>query len=377
MKGQPPDIRPASVDFRNGALYSSGFGDIYHSIDGAIEEARHVFLGGNGLPHRWCEVADFTIVETGFGCGLNFLTTWDALRQSGEPCRLHFVSVEKHPFAREDLAQVLAAWPRLGALSDQLLAAYPPLIRGFHRLHFDEGRVSLTLLFGDVVTMLGELGARANAFYLDGFAPARNPDMWSDDLFQQVRRIAAAGATAATYSSASMVRAGLQSAGFETRKAPGFGRKRDMITGQQPGEASRRKTGRKAIVIGAGIAGASCAFALARKGIEVELIDREATAGSGSSFNPAAVVRPFLSLDPGIRNRFGIAAFVYAVRLYRELALRTSCGWHETGVLQLAKDSAQRDKLLRAVGMAALPPDLVRLVDARQAGELCGVPVNE
>lgn len=374
---QQSAIRPASVDFRDGALYSTGFSDIYHSVDGAIEEARHVFLDGNDLPHRWSGTANFTIVETGFGCGLNFLTTWGALRHAGASCRLHFVSVEKHPFVRDDLAQVLAAWPRLGALSSQLLAAYPPLIPGFHRIHLDDGRVCLTLLFGDATAMLGELDAQADAFYLDGFAPARNPGMWSQAVFEQLRRIASPGATLATYSSASVVRAGLQNAGFETRKAPGFGRKRDMLTARLPGSRPVIHGCRKAIVIGAGIAGASSAFALARKGIEVEVLDREAIPGSGSSFNPAAVVRPFLSLDPGIRNRFGLAAFVYAVCLYRELSQRIPCGWRETGVLQLAKDSEQRDKLSRAIDMVQLPDDLVRLVDAEEATRLCGVSLNE
>jgi tRNA 5-methylaminomethyl-2-thiouridine biosynthesis bifunctional protein len=372
-----PGIRPAQIDFRDGALYSTGFGDIYHSVDGALGEVRHVFLYGNDLPRRWGEATHFTIVETGFGCGLNFLATWDAFRQSGVRCRLHFVSVEKHPFSRSDLAQILGSWPQLGDVAHQLVDAYPPLIPGFHRLCLDDGDVCLTLLFGEASAMLGELDARGDAFYLDGFAPARNPDMWSEDLFAQVRRIAAPGATVATYSAASMVRTGLERAGFATRKSRGFGRKRDMLVARLPGESSRRQTGRKAIVIGAGIAGASSAYALARKGVEVELIDREATAGSGSSFNPAAVIRPFLSLDQGIRDRFGIAAFVYAVRLYRELNRRTPCGWSETGVLQLAKDPGHRDKLWRAMAMADHPAELARCVDAQEATALCGVPVNE
>jgi len=377
MTARSAAISPAHITFADGALYSTEFGDIYHSSDGALEEARHVFLRGNSILDRWHQSDPFTIVETGFGCGLNFLTTWDALRKSGSGCRLDYVSVEKHPFTRDDLTAILGAWPQFDELAGQLLRAYPPLIPGYHRLYFDNGHVCLTLLFGDALEVLTELDARADAFFLDGFAPAKNPDMWSDALFDQLRRLAASGATAATYSSAAVVRTGLERAGFTTQKKPGFGRKRDMMTGRLPGERRRAERQRKVIVIGAGVAGASCVFALARRGFEVEMLDREAAAGKGSSSNPAAVVRPFMSLDTGVRNRFGWSAFAYAVRLYRELTLLTECGWNETGVLQLARDPAHWQKLARAAGLTDLPADLAQLVNAHEASSLCGVPVSE
>jgi tRNA 5-methylaminomethyl-2-thiouridine biosynthesis bifunctional protein len=346
MKSRPATIRPARPAFKDGAVYSAEYADIYHSVDGAIEEVRHVFIAGNGLAQRWREASNFTIVETGFGCGLNFLVTWDALKQSGAACRLDFVSVEKHPFRHDDLATILRAWPQLETFSSQLINTYPPLVPGFHRLHFDDGRVTLTLLLGDAINMLAELDARADAFFLDGFAPARNPDMWSKGLFEQIGRIAAPGATAATYSSAAVVRSGLERAAFSVKKQPGFARKRDMLTALLPGNKSSNHVCRKAVVIGAGIAGTSCAFALARRGIEVELLDRESSPGSGSSGNPAAIVRPFPTLDTGVRNGFTWAAFLYAVRLYRELSGRSEFEWHETGVLQLARDPVHHNRLV-------------------------------
>ncbi len=363
--------------FKDGALYSAEYGDIYHSVDGAIDEARHVFIAGNGLSRRWQKAAAFTIVETGFGCGLNFLATWDALKRSGTACRLNFVSVEKCPFSAEDLGRILNAWPQFKALTGDLLASYPPLIRGFHRLHFDGGKVTLTLLLGDAVEMLADLDAQADAFFLDGFAPGRNPDMWSDAIFEQVARLAAPGATAATYSAAAVVRSGLEGAGFSTHKVPGFGRKRDMLTAQYPGARSGSRRTRNAVVIGAGIAGASCAFALARRGLDVKLLDCESAPGCGSSANPAAVVRPFPSLDTGVRNAFSWAAFLYAVRLYRELSACTEFDWRETGVLQLARNAAHHDRLVRAIAMLGYPPEVVRLVDAHEATQLSGVRVNE
>ncbi len=370
-------IRPAAVAFNDDALYSTEYGDIYHTADGAIEESRHVFLAGNALPQRWQESASFTIVETGFGCGLNFLTTWDEWQRCGAGCRLDYVSVEKHPFTADDLAALLRAWPQFEPLSRELLDQYPPLIAGFHRLYLDQGRVCLTLLFGDAADMLAELDARADALYLDGFAPAKNPDIWSPELFEQLRRISAPGTTAATYSAAAQVRDGLRAAGFVVEKKPGFGRKRDMLRAQVPGTTPHRPRRRKVVVIGAGIAGVSCAFALARRGIEVELLDRESTVGRGNSANPAAVVRPFPTLDTGARNRFGWAAFLYAVRLYGQLSQSVQCGWRQTGVLQLARGSEDRDKLARAIDLHGYPPDLVRPVERYEASALCGATITD
>jgi len=312
-------ITPATIAVRDGALYSDRFDDIYHSVAGGIEEARHVFIGGNKLPNRWEEGGRFTIVETGFGCGLNFLATWNELNQSNSNVRLDYVSVEKHPFSRESLAQVLEAWPQFDSLTRKLLDVYPPLAPGFHRLHPGRG-VTLTLLFGDALEQLRELDAYADAFFLDGFAPSRNPAMWSDALFREIGRLAAPGATAATYSVAAKVKHGLAEVGFDVEKRTGFAHKREMLVAQFPGARRAVARQRKVIVVGAGVAGASCALSLARHGIEVDLLERASHPGVVTSSNPAALVRPFLTLDNGARSRFSWAAYAYAVRCYREAA---------------------------------------------------------
>ncbi len=319
----PQPITRAKVAVRDGALYSDRFDDIYHSVAGGIEEARHVFVAGNQLPKRWEEVGRFTIVETGFGCGLNFLAAWDELNRSNINTRLDFVSVEKHPFARDDLARVLHAWPQLGTLAHDLLEVYPPLTPGFHRLH------------------------------------------------------PAPGATAATYSVAAKAKHGLARAGFDVQKKAGFAHKREMLAARFPGVRETFAETRRVIVVGAGIAGASCALALARQGIEVDLIERASHPGAETSSNPAALVRPFVTLDSGVRSRFGWAAFLYAVRRYRELNNQANFRWHGTGVLQLARDKAHLKRLQRALAQFALPDSLVRLVDARDATGLCGAPIRE
>ena len=372
----PPPIVPAEISVRDGALYSDRFGDIYHSVEGGVEEARHVFLAGNELPGRWKNGGRFTIVETGFGCGLNFLATWDELVKSSSNTQLDFVSVEKHPFSREDLAQVLQAWPQFETLSQKLRDVYPPLVPGFHRLH-PAPRVTLTLLFGDALEQLCELDAHADAFYLDGFAPSHNPAMWSDDLFREIGRLAAPGATAATYSVAAKVRQGLAGAGFAVEKRVGFARKRQMLVARFPGARPANSKNRKVVIIGAGIAGASCALSLARRGVEVEMLERAQQPGAETSSNPAALIRPFVTLDNGVRSRFSWTAFSYAVRCYRELNNQAGFHWHETGVLQLARDQEHLERMVRALGQHALPHDLGRLVHSLEGTSLCGAQTSE
>ncbi|TFV90961.1 tRNA U-34 5-methylaminomethyl-2-thiouridine biosynthesis protein, partial [Oxalobacteraceae bacterium OM1] len=225
---------PATLAFEDGVPYAAKYGDVYHSADGGLGQARHVFINGNGLPARWRgrDRDRFTIFETGFGLGLNFLATWQAWRGDPQrPARLHYVAVEKHPFRAADLAQLHAAWPELAALSAELHAQWPVPMPGFHRLLLDGGRVVLTLVFADIADALPQIDAFADAFYLDGFAPSKNPDMWAPEILGRLNRVAAPGATLATYTIAAAVRKALAQAGFDCERVPGFGRKPEMLAG--------------------------------------------------------------------------------------------------------------------------------------------------
>jgi tRNA 5-methylaminomethyl-2-thiouridine biosynthesis bifunctional protein len=326
---------------------------------------------------RFAGRALFTILELGFGTALNFLLTWQAFRRESAAGRLHFISVEKHPFTAHDLARLHLAWPELSELSRALIGHYPPLQSGFHRLHFDGGRIALTLLFGDARAVLPELRARADAFYLDGFAPSRNPEMWQPSLIGCLPALSAAGATVATYSVAGVVKQALSQAGFVVEKRPGFGRKREMLIGHFRGGVPVAQRERRATVIGAGIAGSSCALALARAGFDVELLDSAKAPAAGASANPAGLVRPFLNLEAGARSRFSWAAFAYACRLYRALSVLDSSLWHQGGVLQLARDAAHLAKLGRALSQFAIPAQLAQRVDAEEGSGLCGARVAE
>lgn len=383
-------IVPARLAFAaDGTPWSDTFGDVYHSADGGAGQAHHVFLAGNGLPERWSGRHRFVVLETGFGLGLNFLATWAAWRGDPRRCaRLHFVSCELHPFRAEDLALLHARWPEFAPLARELQANWPELTPGVHRLHLDDERVTLTLYFGDARDGLAHLDLRADALYLDGFSPARNPDLWSPRVFHLLGRLAAPGCTLATWSVAGDVREGLRRAGFEVDKAPGFGGKRQMLRGlrsasvrapeaaEAPGSGAVTAAGRRAIVIGAGIAGTSIAQRLAVRGWHVDLIDAAAAAGEGASGNHAGVLRPLPSLDDNRMSRLTRAGTLYGWRHIARLAAAgipvraAACG-----VLHLARDEAQQHKMSAVVGRLDLPVTHLRFVTAAEASALAGWPL--
>jgi tRNA 5-methylaminomethyl-2-thiouridine biosynthesis bifunctional protein len=368
----------------NGTPCAPAYGDVYHAAAGGLEQARHVFLGGNELPARWAGRETFTILETGFGLGLNFLAAWQAWRDDPQRCRrLHFVSVEKHPFAAADLAQlherVCRDAPGLAALAAELRAQWPLLLPGLHRLHFAAGRVTLTLAFGDARELLPNIVAQADAFFLDGFSPAKNPELWSDAVAAQLRRLAAPGATLATWAVAGDVRRRLADAGFALEKRPGFADKREMLAGRLPGAVSPEPTfsDSRVVVIGAGIAGTSIAERLAARGIDVTLIEAAAGPATGASGNPVGLVRPLPSLDDNRLSRLLRAGFLYG---QRHLAALAATGlpvrFGRSGVLHLARDAQHEATQRRAIAEQAPPPEFARFVERDEAAQLAGWPVE-
>jgi len=369
---------PARLAFdTSGVPYSGAYGDVYHSADGGPGQARYVFLEGNRLPGLWRRRGSFTIVETGFGLGLNFLVTCaEFLADSRAPARLHYVSAEKHPLAKRDLAAALVRYPELSSLASELLSAWPAALPGFHRLHLARGRVALTLLFGDAQTLLPQLEARADAFYLDGFAPEKNPELWSPAIAKELARLAAPGATFATWTVAGAVRAALGQAGFAVEKRAGFGRKREMLAGSFPGQAPERTArDRRATIVGAGVAGTSCAERLAARGWEVTLIERYAAPAREASGNPVGLLRPLLNLEDGDNARLSRAALGYVLRHLSMLGSDETI-WQASGVLQLARDAVQAGRFEKIVAAHAFPEEFVRCVDAREAARIAGRAVR-
>jgi tRNA 5-methylaminomethyl-2-thiouridine biosynthesis bifunctional protein len=372
----PAAVSAARLAFdANGVPRSLDFEDVYHSADGGPEQASHVFLAGNELPAGWRARPSFTILETGFGLGLNFLCTASALCADGAaPRRLHYVAVEKHPPLVSDLARAHAHWPALGTVATELRAAWPPLLTGFHRIELAAGRIVLTLLFGEAAAMLAELDARADAIYLDGFAPAKNAAMWSDAVFGHIARLSAPGTRAATWTVATAVRARLEAAGFAVSKRPGFGRKREMLAAVRPGRpAATRAGGHHAVVIGAGLAGSWLAHALSHRGFDVELIERHRKPAQEASGNAVGVVRPVINRADTTNARLARAAFLHAARLLSQLA---SPGVHaRCGVLHVATTAVEADRIARIAAEQRLPADYARFVETPEACGLAGRPV--
>ena len=375
-------IVPAEVDFSDPlSPRSPRFDDRYHAAYGAFEQAAHVFLGGNDLPSRWQEQDAFTILETGFGLGNNFLATWAAWRADAQRCaRLRFISIEKHPLRRDDLRRALGGSSQ-PALAAQLCDAWPPLTPDMHLLGFDDGRVELLLVLGDACEQLRQIIASVDAFYLDGFAPDRNPQMWSPGIFKALSRLSAPGATAATWSAARAVRDGLQQAGFAWRAADGIGGKRHITLARFEPRAPLRKpvarTGdartKRVAIIGGGLAGAACAQALAREGLPCTVFDRHALPAGGASGNVAGLFHGVFHPQDGMHARAHRAAAL-AARDAAGRALAGGVAGQAAGLLRLEPEQSDAAPLLAQLARSGLPGDYLQAWPAGQVQAAGGPP---
>ncbi|MGB0722676.1 MAG: bifunctional tRNA (5-methylaminomethyl-2-thiouridine)(34)-methyltransferase MnmD/FAD-dependent 5-carboxymethylaminomethyl-2-thiouridine(34) oxidoreductase MnmC [Gammaproteobacteria bacterium] len=388
MADRPPGLGAARLQWEAGEPVSEVFGDIYFSRGDGLDESRYVFLGRNGLPDRWSGCAHFTIAETGFGTGLNFLAAWRAWRGTRDrrpaDALLRFISVERYPLSAEDLSTALARWPELADEAAALIAAYPPLITGYHRVCLEPG-VELLLVFADAREAFAELEAGpdglVDAWFFDGFDPGKNPEMWDEALFSQAARLSRPGATFATFTVAGRVRRALEAAGFAPEKVPGHGRKRQMLRGDLVRPAERgvdafhapppaRPPGRVA-VIGAGIAGASAAEALVRRGMEVRVFEGRGI-GSGASGNPAGAILPAPVAGWGPYERFYREAYVHTVRMLDALPAESDL-WHPDGVLQLPRKPGRLARLQAMPEGLGFSPDWAQWMERVEAEAEAGV----
>lgn len=384
-----------------GQPLSSQFDDVYFSKASGLDESRYVFLKHNQLAERFAALHNgqtLVIGETGFGTGLNFLSAWQCfLEHAPAHTRLHFISVEKYPLQPDDLAKALELWPELAELCEQLLQQYHAIHPGFQHFQLANGRISLTLLIGDVLAMLEQLDARIDAWFLDGFAPSKNPEMWNAAVFAQLARLSTAGSTLATFTSAGFVRRGLAAVGFTMQRPPGFGHKRQMLAGQfQPAETATdpkqnaapwfaRPTAtplapeqRHAIIIGAGLAGCTSAASLAARGWRVTLIEQHDKIAQEASGNAQGVLYLKLSAHNTALSRFVLAGFGYTRRLLAAHSAEQtvqpvldSQDWSNCGVLQLAFNDKEQQR--QAELAAHFPDTLLRPVTAEQASQLAGI----
>ncbi|GAB79909.1 bifunctional tRNA (5-methylaminomethyl-2-thiouridine)(34)-methyltransferase MnmD/FAD-dependent 5-carboxymethylaminomethyl-2-thiouridine(34) oxidoreductase MnmC [Shimwellia blattae] len=386
-------IQPANLKFDDeGTPVSREFDDVYFSRDNGLEETRYVFLGGNQIPARFNHHPreSFVVAESGFGTGLNFLTLWQAFdafcrQQPGATLRrLHFISFEKFPLTPQDLALAHSHWPELAPWAGELQAHWPLPLPGCHRLLLASGRVTLDLWFGDINDTLAQLDDSArhkvDAWFLDGFAPAKNPDMWTPALFNAMAHLARADGTVATFTSAGFVRRGLQEAGFTMQKQKGFGRKREMLVGVLPAAVPQPASapwytrspasGRDVAIAGGGIASALLALKLLQRGWQVTLYCADDQPARGASGNHQGALYPLLSQHDPALTRFFTAAFTFARREYDQQPVAFDHDW--CGVSQLAWDEKSQAKIDQMLALA-LPDALAQAFSAPQSAQLCGL----
>jgi tRNA 5-methylaminomethyl-2-thiouridine biosynthesis bifunctional protein len=373
---------PARIAFDAwGTPFSALYNDVYHTGSGALGQAEHVFLQGNQLPVRWRDRSLFTVCETGFGLGRNFLALWQAWRSDpSRPRRLHMVSFEAHPFERADLARLVAQGlpGSLTGLAGQLVDAWPPLLPGLHRLEFESGALTLTLAFGPVKKLAKQISARVDAYFLDGFAPAKNPEMWTPALFGQLVRMANAGATAASWCCAVSVRRALAEAGFLVSKAPGFGRKREMTVAVLRPTLGCRDAAAvppAVLVVGGGLAGAGIAHCLALRGQAVTIIDPVFDRGLGASHkgHKAAALTPLIARDDNLRARLTRAGTARALQRWQSLPPGSRPA--HCGTIELALNESDALELRSTLDHLSFPSAWVSWLDRREVSARVGFPV--
>jgi tRNA 5-methylaminomethyl-2-thiouridine biosynthesis bifunctional protein len=355
---------------------SAMFDDVYFSAEDGAAETQHVFLDGNNLPAAWQAKPRFTIGETGFGTGLNFLLAWELFDRTAEPgAFLDFVSVEKYPLSVEEIRKGLSPWAeRLSPYLEKMLAQYPMCVPGFHRIVFD-GRVALTLVFDDANDALVEIDGNIDAWFLDGFTPAKNPDMWTEKVFGEMARLSHAGTTLATFTAAGFVKRGLREVGFTVEKRKGFGSKRDMLAGAFEGSPlDPPASGVRTIhIMGAGLAGCSMAYVLKQYGFEPVLHDPNGIA-SGASGNPVGIINPRLSALRTAESDFYMAAFSQTVRTF---AVMEGVDYQQCGALHLINDDEKEKRFTRTAENWGWGTDHMRMLCASEASEIAGVKLND
>ncbi len=356
-------IVPAEVTFDGATPLSAQHADSYFMPGQGVAESLFVFIEANDLPDRFSKLQAgqvFVIGETGFGTGLNMLLAARAfLAHAPGSAHLHLQSAELHPLTRADLARALSQWPELDLLAQRLLADYPPPVPGWHRVNLATN-VSLTIMLGDATAQWRQAEIAVDAWFLDGFAPARNPDIWQPALLAALAERSAPGASLSSFTAAGQVRRDLAEAGFDVWRESGFGNKRHRLVGRKPGQAVRTalRAGR-AIVAGAGLAGSTVARALAERGWQVSVVDPDPPA-SGASGNLCGVVYTTPSPHLTAQNRFYQTSLLAAMRWFRTLDFPANpeLGRLE-GFIQKPANARMREKLARARDSGAWPPELL------------------
>ncbi|ACH66472.1 bifunctional tRNA (5-methylaminomethyl-2-thiouridylate)-methyltransferase MnmD/FAD-dependent cmnm(5)s(2)U34 oxidoreductase MnmC [Aliivibrio fischeri] len=382
----------------SGTPVSNDFDDVYFSNDNGLEETRYVFLQQNHLPQRWQEYDQrrFVIGETGFGTGLNFLAVWQWFKEfrsqyPDAPLKeLHFVSFEKFPVTKSDLIKAHQAWPELAQFAEQLQEHYPAAVPDCHRLVLEDGMITLDLWFGDIKDCMPQIWmddkGLIDAWFLDGFAPSKNPEMWNQTLFNNMASLAKENCTCATFTAAGFVRRGLIEAGFDMKKVKGFGHKREMIAGTLTERTTKanhevwyaRSTKENitdVAIIGGGVASAALATTLIRRGVKVSVYCKDEKSAQGASGNKQGAVYPLLNEKFNSLSRFFAPGFIFARQFIDQAAKHVEFDHDWCGVTQLKWDEKSANKLNKMLE-GNFPNELVSSFDIDKTNQMVGLPIN-
>lgn len=379
------DRSEEDIQIKGEHLYSARFDDHYASRVTPEAEKFTVFCEGNQLPRRFQSVERFCIGELGFGSGLGFLVTaklW--LETAPAHAQLDFISVEGYPLTTEQLTLAQSAFPELADISRALITAYPSDNRGFHRLNLFDDRIRLTLLFTDVLDAFDQLEASVDAWYLDGFAPAKNPEMWRPDIFRAMNRLSNNGASFATYTAAGQVRRDLMASGFEVKKIPGFAHKRERLAGQLSQRLNnsvkrfpwkQRSTGIEAheeiTILGGGIAGCALANRLAARGKRVTILEKEQQLAGGASSNPVAITHPHFTADQNLTSQLALQGYLYTLQTVDRLEKKgLETGFKHTGMVVLPKSDKDRFRHEKIVAVNPPSEALGQWLSAQQLSQI-------
>ena len=416
----------SSLDWQDGVPISKRYGDYYFSSDDGIEEVKHVFIKPNNLVHRWNKprsIRPFTIVETGFGTGLNFLSIVDAWAKTPEPkLDLHFLSIEQEPLSIENMGKAHKQWPQFSSYSSQLLEQYPNRVRGKHEISLCDNRVTLSLIYGNIHPELANYSFSSDCWFLDGFSPAKNPDMWRSSLFKLMAQRSNTNATFSTFTSASKIRKGLEEEGFEVLKLSGYGKKREFLSGKILSQDKRKihyypaplplwacsranaeqsdkikpiKTGATEVVsrninhrninknydvaiIGAGIAGLTTANKLAEKGMRCLVIDKRSKMVDAASGQEKLAMYVKFPATQNKEAKLILQCLTYSQHYFDNAQSKSKLEfWNKTGLLQLAWNNKERTRQLNFNHNYNLPDDIIRAVNVEQASKLTGLDTQQ
>jgi len=428
MNTTEADTSPSFADIQwdeFGQPFSLRFKDVYFSCREGLDETRYVFLDKNNLQNRWQEDSNqtcFTIGETGFGSGLNFIATW----QLWNRCKikdqwLHYISIEKHPFRQSDLLRASKLWPELKEFYQELIAAYPATaVKGFYTLVFSQYRIRLTLIIDDVQNALSQLlqsnhplfqnatnQRGIDAWFLDGFAPNKNSDMWQQSTIEKIARLSSPSATLTTFSTADAVRHSLQTVGFKVTRCPSFGIEREMICAEFSSadsykeefpeslrQASSRRSGfevpwfinnkrtenreedKLVVIIGAGLSACQTAHALAQRGRKVVLLEKNSDIANAASGANQGVVYGKLSSDDDGLAELNLTSLLYAHGFYQQFWNHSEGVGNSCGVLQLAYNQKEKKLWQDLKDFYGNRSDIFSFINAKDASDIAGITIE-